>query len=181
MQFEDGAVDLKRKFFQIHGINIIGRRKQTDLDLMLSNSGFLATEFDSTLEPSYSSSSYPEDKQSKDQLPKVLVWGLNDKEQLGGLKGSKIKMPTSSLTLSQLRPVHISGGSKSLFIVSQDGKVYACGEGTNGRLGLGHNYNVSTPRKVPILNQYVVKKVAVHSGGKHGLLLLLHRFCSIER
>lgn len=159
--------------FKIHGINIIGRRKQTDLDLMLTNAGFLATEFDSTFEPSYSSSSsYPEDKHSKDQLPKVLVWGLNDKEQLGGLKGSKIKVPTASPTLSQLRPIHISGGSKSLFIVSQDGKVYACGEGTNGRLGLGHNYNVSTPRKVPILNQYVVKKVAVHSGGKHGLLLL---------
>lgn len=141
------------------------------------NAGFLATEFDSTCEPSYSSSSYPEDKQSKDQLPKVLVWGLNDKEQLGGLKGSKIKAPTASPTLSQLRPVWISGGSKSLFIVSQDGKVYACGEGTNGRLGLGNNYNVSTPRKVQILNQYVVKKVAVHSGGKHGWFLCM----SIDR
>lgn len=163
----------KVSIVQVHGINIIGRRKQTDLDLMLMNAGFLATEFDSTFEPSYSSSSYPEDKHSKDQFAKVLVWGLNDKEQLGGLKGSKIKVPTTSTTLSQLRPVHISGGSKSLFIVSQDGKVYACGEGTNGRLGLGHNYNVSTPRKVPILSQYVVKKVAVHSGGKHAMALTL--------
>lgn len=163
----------------MHGINIIGRRKQTDLDLMLMNAGFLATEFDSTFEPSFSSSA--EDKQSKDQLPKVLVWGLNDKEQLGGLKGSKIKAPTSSLTLSQLRPVHISGGSKSLFIVSQEGKVYACGEGTNGRLGLGHNYNVSTPRRVPILSQYVVKKVAVHSGGKHGKFVNSHLDSSFKK
>lgn len=52
-----------------------------------------------------------------------MVWGLNDKDQLGGLKGSKIKIPVLSETLSSLRPVHISGGSKSLFIVSQDGKV----------------------------------------------------------
>ncbi|MPC60692.1 E3 ubiquitin-protein ligase HERC2 [Portunus trituberculatus] len=55
--------------------------------------------------------------------PKVLVWGLNDKDQLGGLKGSKVKMPVLSETLSSLRPVHVAGGSKSLFVVSQEGKV----------------------------------------------------------
>lgn len=54
---------------------------------------------------------------------KVLVWGLNDKDQLGGLKGSKVKVPTYSEGLSALRPIHIAGGSKSLFIVSFDGKV----------------------------------------------------------
>lgn len=42
-----------------------------------------------------------------------------------------------------------------------------------GRLGLGHSYNVSTPRKLPVLSQYVVKKVAVHSGGKHAMALTL--------
>lgn len=110
---------------QVHGVNIIGRRKQTDLDLMLMNAGFLATEYDSSCEPSSSTSyTYPDDRSSKDQMQcKVLAWGLNDKEQLGGLKGSKVKVPTFSATLSQLRPIHLSGGSKSLFIVSQDGKV----------------------------------------------------------
>jgi hypothetical protein len=54
---------------------------------------------------------------------KVLVWGLNDKDQLGGLKGSKVKLPVYSEALSALKPIHISGGSKSLFIVSLDGKV----------------------------------------------------------
>lgn len=54
---------------------------------------------------------------------RVLVWGLNDKDQLGGMKGSKIKIPTYSESLSRLRPIHIAGGSKSLFIVSQSGKV----------------------------------------------------------
>ena len=58
-----------------------------------------------------------------DNEPRVLVWGLNDKDQLGGLKGSKIKMSSHSETLASLRPIHISGGSKSLFVVSQDGKV----------------------------------------------------------
>lgn len=42
---------------------------------------------------------------------------------LGGMKGSKVKLPIQSEFLSQLRPVHIAGGSKSLFIVSQEGKV----------------------------------------------------------
>ena len=54
---------------------------------------------------------------------KIYVWGLNDKDQLGGMKGSKVKLPVYSEFLSKLRPVHISGGSKSLFIVSQEGKV----------------------------------------------------------
>ncbi|ODN06550.1 E3 ubiquitin-protein ligase HERC2 [Orchesella cincta] len=102
---------------------------------------------------------------------RVLVWGLNDKDQLGGLKGSKIKTPLFSETLSTLKPVHICGGSKSLFIISQDGRVYSCGEGTNGRLGLGHSNNVSVPQQLTALSPYVVKKVAVHSGGKHAMAL----------
>ncbi|XP_065082582.1 probable E3 ubiquitin-protein ligase HERC2 [Ochlerotatus camptorhynchus] len=159
---------------KVHGINIIGKRKQTDLEMMLQNASFLATENDTAAEPTYSTSSnYTDDQSSNEVSSKVLVWGLNDKEQLGGLKGSKVKLPTYSSVLSQLKPIHIAGGSKSLFIVSQDGKLYACGEGTNGRLGLGHNNNVPTPRQVPILNQYVVKKVAVHSGGKHAMALTL--------
>lgn len=103
----------------------------------------------------------------------MYVWGLNDKDQLGGMKGSKVKLPVHSEILSHLRPIHIAGGSKSLFIVSQEGKLYACGEGTNGRLGLGHNNNVPLPRQIPFLSQYVVKKVAVHSGGKHAMALTL--------
>lgn len=53
----------------------------------------------------------------------MYVWGLNDKDQLGGVKGSKVKVPVFSPVLSALRPVHIAGGSKTLFIVSHDGKV----------------------------------------------------------
>jgi len=53
----------------------------------------------------------------------VYVWGLNDKGQLGGLNGSKIKRPTFNETLTSLKPIEIVGGSKSLFIVSNEGKV----------------------------------------------------------
>ena len=84
---------------------------------------------------------------------KVFVWGLNDKDQLGGLKGSKIKLPIFSETLALLKPICMAGGSKSLFVVTSDGKVYACGEGTNGRLGLSHCNNVSVPRQLTALSQ----------------------------
>lgn len=164
---------------RIHDLNIVGKRKQTDLDAMLFNASFLATDSDAN-EPTYASSAsgFLDEKVSKtatnvEGSSRVYVWGLNDKEQLAGLKGSKVKIPMYSAILSNLKPIHIAGGSKSLFIVSQDGNLYACGEGTNGRLGLGHNNNVSTPQQVPVLSQYIVKKIAVHSGGKHCLAITL--------
>lgn len=48
-------------------------------------------------------------------------------------------------------------------------QLYVCGEGTNGRLGLGHSNNISTPRANPYLSHVLVRRVAVHSGGKHAL------------
>lgn len=55
-------------------------------------------------------------------------------------------------------------------LVTVEGKVYACGEATNGRLGLGiSSGTVPIPRQITALSNYVVKKVAVHSG----LLLFL--------
>lgn len=51
------------------------------------------------------------------------------------------------------------------FAVTVEGKVYACGEATNGRLGLGlSSGTVPIPRQITALSSYVVKKVAVHSG-----------------
>lgn len=164
---------------RVHRLNVIGRYKPNDLDLMLINAGILACEYDTVASPisSYIDDDIPKPFTSSVILNEppctVMVWGLNDKEQLGGLKGSKVKIPTFSQSISRLRPICLAGGSKSLFIVSEDGKVYACGEGTNGRLGLGHNCNVAAPRQIPVLHQYVVKKVAVHSGGKHALALTL--------
>lgn len=159
---------------KIHRIDIVGRLKQTDLDKMLMNASFMVKENELFNEAMVTGPPCYDDHATKGETPcKVYVWGLNDKEQLAGVKGSKVKCPVFSGVLSQLRPIHIAGGSKSLFIVSNDGKVYACGEGTNGRLGLGNNCNVSVPRQLPVVNQFIVKKVAVHSGGKHAMALTL--------
>ena len=49
--------------------------------------------------------------------------------------------------------------------VTNDGKLYACGEATNSRLGLSTSQsNVPQPKQLIALRQYVIKKVAVHSG-----------------
>ena len=39
----------------------------------------------------------------------VFTWGLNDKDQLGGIKGSKIKGPTLSESLSKLNVAQVAG------------------------------------------------------------------------
>ncbi|KAK9875133.1 hypothetical protein WA026_005926 [Henosepilachna vigintioctopunctata] len=156
---------------KVHGMSIVGVKKQ-DYGLKTSVS-FLANDWDLTQEPTPVATNAGLESNGEQSTCKVYVWGLNDKDQLGGMKGSKVKLPVYSDFLSELKPVHIAGGSKSLFIVSKEGKLYACGEGTNGRLGLGHNNNVPYPRPIPFLSQYVIKKVAVHSGGKHALALTL--------
>ncbi|XP_015429351.1 PREDICTED: LOW QUALITY PROTEIN: E3 ubiquitin-protein ligase HERC2 [Dufourea novaeangliae] len=159
-QCRNGGIDCK-----IHGLRIVGKKKIFENQLATSVS-FLASDWEIVQEQMCTQRGTEASQHSA-----VYVWGLNDKDQLGGLKGSKIKLPVYSEVLSKLKPVHIAGGSKTLFVVSQEGKLYACGEGTNGRLGLGDDSNVGEPKPIPFLSQYVIKKVAVHSGGKHALAL----------
>lgn len=111
-------------------------------------------------------------QKSANKQVKVFCWGLNDKDQLGGMKGSKIKCPSVSEKLSSIQPCNFAGGSKTLFCVTYDGKVYACGESTCGRLGVGSvTGNIPVPRIIDGLNHVFVKKVSVHSGGRHAIAL----------
>ncbi|XP_068082847.1 E3 ubiquitin-protein ligase HERC2 [Anabrus simplex] len=167
-QCKNGGIDCK-----IHALSIIGKKCSSEGQVS-SVMSFLASDSEEFQDSRVGSTPKSHSSDGRPEVhTKVFVWGLNDKDQLGGLKGSKVKLPVFSETLSSLKPIHISGGSKSLFIVTLDGKLYACGEGTNGRLGLGHSNNVSVPRQVTSLSQYVVKKAAVHSGGKHAMALTL--------
>lgn len=130
---------------KIHGMSIVGVKKQCHGELKTSVS-FLANDWDLNQEqvpagpvPVSIGTSFvfltivyrmvfltvhdPNSDQSQMMGCRVFVWGLNDKDQLGGMKGSKVKLPVQSDFLSQLWPIHIAGGSKSLFIVSHEGKV----------------------------------------------------------
>ncbi|XP_012936715.1 E3 ubiquitin-protein ligase HERC2 [Aplysia californica] len=175
-QCRSSGIDCK-----IHGLSVSARYK-TDEDDIPTTYSILAQDKDEEEEeqqqrsangqPVASRGKKGKSSSCKDIQTYVFVWGLNDKDQLGGPKGSKIKMPVLNESLSALNCIQIAGGSKSLFCVTQDGKMFACGEGTNGRLGLGSvTGNVSVPRQLSSLSQYVIKKVAVHSGGRHALAL----------
>ena len=165
----------------MHRLNLQGKVYSDDLDFSALAHSFLASDSDdAAIIPggvvSTSTAAKTNNKKGsniqKEVHTHVFCWGLNDKEQLGGPKGSKVKLPVLNETLSSLKCTQIAGGSKSLYCVTQDGKVYACGEATNGRLGLGLSAgNVSVPEQLTALGQYVVKKVAVHSGGRHALAL----------
>ncbi|KAG3262427.1 HECT and RLD domain containing E3 ubiquitin protein ligase 2, transcript variant X1 [Ictidomys tridecemlineatus] len=169
-QCRSSGIDCK-----IHGLILLGRIRAEEEDLAAVP--FLASDNEEEEDDKGNSGSLIRKKAAGLESAatirtKVFVWGLNDKDQLGGLKGSKIKVPSFSETLSALNVVQVAGGSKSLFAVTVEGKVYACGEATNGRLGLGMSSGtVPIPRQITALSSYVVKKVAVHSGGRHATAL----------
>ncbi|XP_037324635.2 E3 ubiquitin-protein ligase HERC2 [Pungitius pungitius] len=169
-QCRSSGIDCK-----IHGLCIVGRIRAEDEDL--ATVPFLASDNEEEDDDKTATGSLARKKSSGLESSaairtKVFVWGLNDKDQLGGLKGSKIKVPSFSETLSALNVVQVAGGSKSLFAVTVEGKIYACGEATNGRLGLGlSSGTIPIPRQITALSNYVVKKVAVHSGGRHAMAL----------
>jgi len=59
-----------------------------------------------------------------------------------------------------------------MFCVTYKGQLYACGDSTGGRLGLGAlTENVVTPRIIDSLKGHVIKKVSVHPRGVHCLAL----------
>ncbi|XP_056895397.1 E3 ubiquitin-protein ligase HERC2 isoform X2 [Takifugu flavidus] len=169
-QCRSSGIDCK-----VHGLSIIGRIRAEDEDV--ATVPFLASDNEEEDDDKTATGSLARKKSSGLESAgtirtKVFVWGLNDKDQLGGLKGSKIKVPSFSETLSALNVVQVAGGSKSLFAVTVEGKIYACGEATNGRLGLGlSSGTIPIPRQITALSNYVVKKVAVHSGGRHAMAL----------
>ena len=49
--------------------------------------------------------------------------------------------------------------------------MYACGEGTCGRLGIGDYSDQPSPRVLSELSTYVVRRVATSAGGRHAMAL----------
>lgn len=97
-QCRNGGIDCK-----IHALQIVGCKRILENQLATSVS-FLASDWEVMQEQmSVQRSS------NIQQNAAVYVWGLNDKDQLGGLKGSKIKLPVHSEVLSKLKPIHIAG------------------------------------------------------------------------
>lgn len=124
-QCRNGGIDCK-----IHGLQVVGRKRSEDEDYATTVS-FLASDaedccdhHDTPVPGAYGGGARPRSamdhsKRNELHMTKVFVWGLNDKDQLGGLKGSKIKLPIYSDTLSNLKPIHIAGECFRLFILME--------------------------------------------------------------
>jgi E3 ubiquitin-protein ligase HERC2 len=171
---KSGGIDTK-----VHGLDILGRVDMSDEEMAASFSFLTVDDMtSSTDQTSTSNSSTSINKRSTTPLysdshgSKVFVWGLNDVSQLGpGPTDAKVKLPLENRVLSKLHPMLFTGGSKCTFIVSHDGKVFACGEGANGKLGLGGFSNVPSPEQILSLSMYVVRRVATSTTGRHVMAL----------
>ena len=88
-QCKSSGIDCK-----VHGLSIIGRLR-SDEDDMAANFIFLASDNEEEEDQRSAASQVMTKKVKagsgvKDIQTQVFVWGLNDKDQLGGPKGSKV-------------------------------------------------------------------------------------------
>ena len=90
-QFKSSGIDCK-----VHGLSVVGKMRSDDDD-MAATFSFLASDNEDEEERSTA----PQVAQRKtkpvgnrDIQTHVFVWGLNDKDQLGGPKGSKVSVYT---------------------------------------------------------------------------------------
>ena len=85
-QCRSSGIDCK-----VHGLTILGRLR-SDEDDAAANFSFLASDREEEEDDKVVSSSLKKKKKSatKEIQTNVFCWGLNDKDQLGGPKGSKV-------------------------------------------------------------------------------------------
>ena len=88
---------------------------------------------------------------------RVYAWGLNTRGQTGtGLKKDKVTRPTRvrALEPSHLdgaRVVQVAGGEFHTAFLLSDGQVWICGDGDEGKLGLGSSHAAMQADGVPQL------------------------------
>lgn len=92
-QCRSSGIDCK-----VHGLTILGRLR-SDEDDAAANFSFLASDREEEEDEKVVSSSLKKKKKSatKEIQTNVFCWGLNDKDQLGGPKGSKVSFFYSRL------------------------------------------------------------------------------------
>jgi len=76
----------------------------------------------------------------------VFAWGLGSKGQLGVNDGASYCMPVC--VMSDPPIVGISAGNSHTLLLDALGTVWACGNGQNGRLGLGNVESRHLPTQI---------------------------------
>ena len=107
-----------------------------------------------------------------DCIGKVFAWGLNNYGQIGNDSNDNILTPGRVTGLECLGSdiVDIQGGEQHTLFLTEDHKVFSCGNGNYGRLGHGDEKERLTPchiSSLPVdIKDYVV---AISAGDAHSL------------
>ncbi|XP_067901931.1 probable E3 ubiquitin-protein ligase HERC6 isoform X2 [Heterodontus francisci] len=78
----------------------------------------------------------------------VFSWGRNNHGQLGFKDTENKVSPCRVKQLKKLNVTYISCGSQHTAVLTKDGNIFTCGEGSSGQLGLSTTADVSTFQKV---------------------------------
>nr|XP_053648635.1 probable E3 ubiquitin-protein ligase HERC1 isoform X2 [Cherax quadricarinatus] len=91
----------------------------------------------------------------------VYMWGSGRHGQLAETgRSSQVPVLTETLGCAQ----QVVCGQNCTFIVTANGSVLACGEGSYGRLGQGNSDDLHTPSVISTLQGFVVTQVATSCG-----------------
>lgn len=78
----------------------------------------------------------------------VYTWGENNSGQLGHGNTDFVYSPKKVVNFNG-NAIYVSSGWESLFVVTNDGKLFSCGSNNYGQLGLGNSSNVNVFNQVP--------------------------------
>ncbi len=99
----------------------------------------------------------------------VYTCGRGDIGQLGhGLARSEVT-PRRVQALKTVRVRRVAAGASHTLFLTSEGKVFACGSGGMGRLGVGHRETVLAPVPVERAESHVV--IQISAGGAHSALV----------
>lgn len=113
---------------------------------------------------------------ARDSEGDVYALGRKEYGRLGlGNNCEDAKVPTFIGLLKGLKCVDVACGASVSFAVTESGKVYGWGMGTNGQLGSGDDSDVFEPQEIKgkqLETRYVLK---VSAGGQHTVLLAVEK------
>ncbi|GAM26989.1 hypothetical protein SAMD00019534_101640, partial [Acytostelium subglobosum LB1] len=93
--------------------------------------------------------------------------GIGDDDNAG-----RVMKPTKVLMPDKERVKSMACGATHALFLSESGRVYSCGWGSEGRLGLGDNtINRYNPTQITFFQENNIKIVQVSAGGAHSLAL----------
>lgn len=90
-----------------------------------------------------------------------MVWGRNDRGQLGLGDDKRRDVPTEVPVLTALNIVGGAVGKMHTLFLTAKGAVYACGDNRNGQLGVNNQHQmIQTPTKIHYHGKPIVKTAA---------------------